>query len=110
MKRREVWFEIFVGNMSLFPYSPSPFFPAIRVGCHTQCCQLIYIYIPNLKNLVYILKNLVYFQSAWYIIFWFGIYEKFGIFLSEGLVEILSQFIWLINKVKTETDSGVEAI
>jgi len=25
--------------------------------------------------------HLVYFQSSWYIIFWFGIYEKFGIYL-----------------------------
>jgi len=52
-----------------------------------------YIYIPNFKNLVY-------FQSAWYIIFSFGIYENFGIYLSEGLVEILNQFIWFITKRK----------
>ena len=53
----------------------------------------IYVDIPNLKNLVC-------FQSAWYINFLFGIYEKFGIFLSEALVEILNQFIWFITKRK----------
>jgi len=46
------------------------------------------------------ISNLVYFQSAWYIIFWFGIYEKFGIYLSEGLVDIVNQFIWFITKRK----------
>jgi len=46
---------------------------------------MVYIYITNLKNLVY-------FQSAWYTIFLFSIYEKFGVFLSEDLVEILNQF------------------
>jgi len=34
----------------------------------------------------------------------------FGIFLSEGLVEILNQFIWFIQSKNRETDSGVEAI
>jgi len=29
---------------------------------YNQCCQLVYIF----------------FQSAWYVNFWFGIYEKFG--------------------------------
>jgi len=44
----------------------------------SQCCQL------------------VYFQSAWYINFWFGISEKFGIFLLKGLVKTLNQIICYI--------------
>jgi len=48
------------------------------VGWH-QCCQLVYIYIPNLKSLVY-------FQRAWYINILFGIYEKFGVGMCSVLV------------------------
>ena len=34
-------------------------------------------YMPNFEICVY-------FESAWYINFRFGVYEKFGIFLLEG--------------------------
>ena len=49
-----------------------------------QCCHLVYI--PNLNILVY-------FRSAWYINFWYmsKIWYILGIFLSEGLFEILNQ-------------------
>ena len=38
------------------------------------------------------------FKRAWYLNFWFGVYEKFRTFLSEVLVEILNQFIWFCYK------------
>jgi len=57
-----------------------------------QCCQLVHIYAKFEKFGIFS-KCLVYN-------FLIGIYEKFGIVLSEGLVEILIQFIWLITKRK----------
>ena len=33
------------------------------------------------------LKILVYFQSAWYIIFWFRIYGIFGIFFDDTIYD-----------------------
>jgi len=35
--------------------------------------------------------GILYFESAWYVNFWFGICEKFGLFLLEGLVKTLNQ-------------------
>ena len=62
----------------------------------SQWCQLVYIYI-KFENFGIFSKCLVYN-------FLVGIYEKFVIyfviFLSEVLVEILNQFIWLIAKQK----------
>jgi len=38
------------------------------------------------------------------------VYCIFGIFLSEDLVEILNQFIWLIKQRKQRNHSGSKAI
>jgi len=61
------------------------------------CYQLVaYIYISNLKFLVY-------FQSAWYI-FLFGVYEKFRVFLvyflRKDLAESLNHIMCYIAKCK----------
>jgi len=64
----------------------------------------IYIYTPNLKILVY-------FQSAWYVNFWFCIYEKFGIYLVyfcwNDLVKTINQNVWYFAKCKQRKHSGV---
>jgi len=61
------------------------------VGWH-QCCQMVDIYVYQIFQIWFI------FKRAWYLNFWFGVYEKFRTFLSEVLVEILNQFIWFCYK------------
>jgi len=63
----------------------------------------LYIYIYQIKKIVifskYSVNNL-----------WFDIYEKFGIFLSEGLVESSNQIIFYVAKREQRNHSGVETI
>jgi len=53
-------------------------------------------------------KILLYFQSAWYIIF--SIYEKCGIFLSGVLFETLNQSIGYIAKPKQRNHGDFKAV
>jgi len=53
-------------------------------------------YIPNFSFGIFS-KYLVYNFLIWYI---WKIWYIFGVFLSEGLVEILNQFIWVSTKRK----------
>ena len=73
-------------------------------GSPAQCCQLVYKY-TKFEKLCIFSKYLVYHFLIWYI---GKIWYIFGIFLSEGLIEILNQFIWFTTKRKQR--NGVEAI
>ena len=59
-----------------------------------QCCQLVYIH-TKLEKFGIFSNCLVYKFLIWYI---WKIWYIFDIFWSEGLVEILNQFIWSITK------------
>jgi len=64
--------------------------------CLMQCCQLLYADTKFFKFGIFA-KCLVYKFLIWFIS---KIWYIFGIFLSEGLLEILNQFIRFITKRK----------